>query len=411
MPSGTVRIDGKRYPGESFFVVVPAETKRLDLHDKLLLDVDFDAIGTLHSLEDLDLSGNDFHGVHVDLRKLEGCPLRRIDLQGDITMASTEPCVYELTLGKFPHLELLDLYQNALTTLDLAPLAGSEGLREIDVSWNHLGGLVTAPLGSCPRLESISLEANQLREVSCSVCTLRNLESLKLGLNKLVALPENLGSLAKLKRLEVSNNPLHSLPESFSSLRNLEVLKIADVPLRQLPASVEGLARLLVLDASFLVREASQGALLARLLGGLRDAARVDIMHDSLREVPEELRACDGLKYLDLGSNEIAAMPGWFDSFSHLQVLGLNGYKGREFPGVILSMSQLKHLKMADSSCQFPVELLQMPSLEAVAVSQFQMEDPVLKQLAGRGVRVHVPYFRYGHFGKMRAPLWELDAT
>ncbi len=374
-----------------------------------MLDIDLDAIGTLISLEDLDLSGNDFHGIHVDLRKLEACPLRKIDFQGDITMASNEPCVYDLTLGKFPGLEFLDLYENALTSLDLAPLACSEKLRELDVSWNHLSGLETSPLGSCPSLETLSLEANRLRGISSSICKLANLKVLKLSLNKLASLPECLGSMVNLRRLEVSNNPLSRLPESFSALQHLDVLKVSDVPLRQLPASVANLATLIVLNASFFVRETQQESLLPRLLEALRDVAYVDIVHDKLREVPEHLRSCTGLKYLDMGSNEIATLPGWFDEFSGLQVLGLNDYKGRDFPEEILSMALLKHLKMVDVSCPFPDELLDLPSLELMAVSKERMDDPVTQRLVKKGVRVYEPYFRYGHLGRTRGALWELD--
>ncbi len=405
----TVIIKGKRYPSTQFSTRVPIDTKRLDLCDKMLVDIDLDAIGSLHSLEELDLSRNDFHGIQVDLSKLEACPLRSIDLRGDITLASNEPCVYDLTLGKFPDLESLDLYENALTRLDLSPLADSEKLRDLDFSWNHLHDLVTAPLVNCRNLETLSLEANQLGAVSPEICKLGRLKELKLGLNKLATLPDCLGDIANLKRLEISSNPLSHLPDSFSLLQGLEALKIANVPLEELPASVEGLRSLVVLDASFLVRGEVQKRLLARILDASTDVKYLDLAGNMMQGVPDQLRYYALLTHLDLGSNELASLPGWFDAFPDLKVLGIDGYKGSSFPDVILAMARLKHLKMTGATCPFPDGLLQLPALERMAVSKERMGDPVLERLAGKGVQVYTSYIPRGSFWRMRGALWELD--
>jgi hypothetical protein len=409
MSAETVIIKGKCYPSADFSIRVPVDTKRLDLCDKMLVDVDFDAIGSLHSLEELDLSRNDFHGLLVDLRKLEACPLRSIDPRGDITLASSEPCVYDLTLGKFPALEFLDLYENALERLDLSPLAASGKLRDLDVSWNHLHDLDTSPLGSCENLETLSLEANRLGAVSPEICKLGRLKVLKLGLNKLASLPDCMGSMAGLKRLEISSNPLSRLPDSFSLLQGLEALKIVNVPLEELPASMENLSSLVVLDARFFVRGEAQSPLLPRILDALPNVKYLDLAGNKLQIVPDQLRACARLTHVDLGSNEITSVPGWFDTFPELKVLGMDGYKGSVFPEAILAMKRLKHLKMTGAACPFPDGLLQLPALERMAVSKERMDDPVIKRLADRGVHVYTPFFPHGHFGRMRGLLWELE--
>ena len=409
MANGEILIEGRCYPNLDFSIRVPFGTKRLNLSNKMLMDLDFDAIGSLRSLEELDLSGNYFHDVNVDLRKVEACPLRSIKLYGDITLASAEPCVYNLTLGKFPALEFLELRDNALTRLDLAPLAWSEKLRTLDISWNHLVDLETSPLGNCSDLQKLNLETNQLREVSGEVCQLHNLEVLKLSYNKLAFLPEHLGSLENLKRLELSSNPLDKIPDSFSSLEKLEALKIASIPLCSIPKTLPNLAWLLVLDARSLVCEKSNQPVLTKIIDALYNVAYVDIGMNKLKEVPGRLCECTDLKYLDLGFNEIEFLPGWFDALPQLEVLGLDNYKGRAFPDVVLGLQHLKHITMTGVTCPFPEALLELPCLERMAVSRERMADPTIKRLIDKGISVYGSFLGHDRFRQSYGALPELD--
>jgi len=174
----SIVLRGRRIGDHPFERTVSTDARELSLEGIGLTELDLAPLASCRALERLELSRNALDRIEVDLAPLRGHPsLRRLDLSGDITMASSEPTVGRLLLTELPALEELDLYLNAMTTIDLGPLSSSAGLRRLDLSWNHLESLDLGPLAVCTKLEALCLHVNRL--ASLDLGPLAGLEGLQ----------------------------------------------------------------------------------------------------------------------------------------------------------------------------------------------------------------------------------------
>lgn len=75
----------------------------------------------------------------------------------------------------------------------------------------------------------------------------------------------------------------------------------------------------------------------------------VQLTTGRLKDVPEELKICTEIKYLDLFGNSIKEIPDWFFQFKRLEHLSLKNNTLKELPTIIFTIQNIKHLNLAEN--------------------------------------------------------------
>lgn len=84
---------------------------------------------------------------------------------------------------------------------------------------------------------------------------------------------------------------------------------------------------------------------LERALQNPDSVYRLDLSHQKLKEVPEEVRRFKNLNALDLGRNKLKDLPGWMNELQYMQEFSAGRNKFTKIPN---GVCQWKHLKRLD---------------------------------------------------------------
>ena len=74
---------------------------------------------------------------------------------------------------------------------------------------------------------------------------------------------------------------------------------------------------------------------------------RLDLSHQKIKDLPEEIRRFKNLNALDLGRNKLRTLPDWLGELQYLQELRVSRNKLAEFPAIICRLTQLKRLDLS----------------------------------------------------------------
>ncbi len=364
----------ERYPG----------IECLNLNRNLLKQLNLIPLQNCRKLRVLDLGCNDFSGFLLDLTPLEKCPcLERINLAGDMTLASAEPNISQVKLPQTPHLTIIDMHMNALKEVDLSPLAQSHSLEELDLSWNHLERVNHNQLKGCTNLKNLLLNNNLLQTFPPEAC-IPSLKILTLGFNKLTRIPSEVGSLACLETLDVSFNPLTVLPSSLAKLRNLRVLNLAKLGIAEAPTIGENCRHLQKLNL-----HNTSKALLTNALNQYPSLESLDLSSNSLGEIPEIVQSYVRLTELNLRFNKITSFPPWFGDLTQLESLDLAANPLETIPASIFTLKRLHSLSIREVPLTtLPRQLLDLPALKTLFIPEKVLKESVTKELVDRGVHV-----------------------
>ncbi len=270
--------------------------------------------------------------AEVDTLKIKGLHLNQLEL--------TE-VPYDL-IYRFPNLEVLDLHENKLTTLNL-DMDRLPNLKNLDLRVNqidpgkleltknkslkilnlHTNGLTDVPdaAHSCKRLESLWLGGNKgLTLGNRSFRRLRTVDDLNLYGCDLTTLPSGLRKLRRLQVLDLYYNQFTELPKSVTKLRKLSHLAVANNQLTALPDRIDRLKRLQVLYA----HHNHLGALPGEITR-LENLNLLDLGYNFYSVLPVEILKLKELRELDLSGNNLATFPAPLTELVHLEKLHLRG--------------------------------------------------------------------------------------
>lgn len=199
---------------------------------------------SLKNLEILEVNGNSITGLSNDIHELTNlrvlnvsgnridslpfeslATLPLIELHADRNRLSGS--VFPINLGTLRTLKILNVANNALTTIAVGQVA-------------------------LPSLQSLDITENRFTALP-NISGWTQLITLIAGGNKLTSIPEGMTSLQQLKTVDLTRNDIRKLDESLGLLDSLTVLRVANNPLRE--------RRFLNMDTGELKRE-----LKARLL-------------------------------------------------------------------------------------------------------------------------------------------------
>lgn len=287
--------------------------KRLDLSGKKLEYIP-DEIGYLTELSILNLSNNRLEGlpntlynlkslINLDLRRnrltsiepIRGLNLRSLNL-GFNRIRSLEP------IKGMNELKVLDVSANELVNID-AVLSSLSGLRNLNASYNYIEHIVLSP-----SIESLQLAQNVLYELSGE-----NLSLIRADLsdNKFEEIPECL-SESRIEILDMSSNKLHRV--IFNGMSGLKSLNLDNNPgilmvfssdfalqLEEFSCVGCGISEMVLPPSNHLINlDYSSNRLkhIDTMLAGYRHLEILDLSHNCLSNLPDDIRSMKTLKTL-----------------------------------------------------------------------------------------------------------------
>jgi hypothetical protein len=202
-------------------------------------------------------------------------------------------------------------------------------------------------LGESWRLKSIPAEIRnltQLKEFTCSFGV------------RVTELPDAIGELALLEKLVLSNTYVSSLPPSVSNLKNLKKVDMEGTLIAEFPPPLAELQSLEVLSFSL----CEKLSLKEGDFGGLVNLKNLYLGGSSVQMVPEGLRACKSLEWLDLECcANIAEVPAWLAELN-LKCLKLSNTGLTAVPRELLTKFPVKNIRLSSawhkSECLSPVD-------------------------------------------------------
>ncbi|KDR16236.1 protein phosphatase PHLPP-like protein isoform X3 [Zootermopsis nevadensis] len=121
-------------------------------------------------------------------------------------------------------------------------------VQELHLGRNRLGDGNLKMLSRLPRLRSLHLPGNALRDFPTDLLQLFALSHLDLSNNSLTELPEEICSLVSLEELRVDRNALFRLPRALTRLQKLRNLLVGHNRLHELPGFLLAMKALTSLD-------------------------------------------------------------------------------------------------------------------------------------------------------------------
>lgn len=290
------------------------------------------------------------------------------------------------TVGAIPKLQVLSLSRNNFSGSVPATLVCNSSLRNVDVGFNALTGMVKPPNGRRTRcssgLEFLNLKQNHIQGVFPSWLTsVTTLKALDLSGNFFSGpIPAQIGNLFRLEELRLANNSLvGQVPDEISQCGSLKVLDLEGNRFSgQIPSQLGGLKRLKMLS---LGRNLFSGPI-PTSFGALSELETMNLGSNNLSgKVPDEIMKLSNLTTLDLGNNKLSgAVLRDIGELRNLQVLNLSncGFSGR-FPTSIENLMKLSALDLSKQSLsgQLPVEIFGLPSLQVVALQENRLSGDV----------------------------------
>jgi len=124
----------------------------------------------------------------------------------------------------------------------------------------------------------------------------------------------------------------------------------------------------------------------------------VQLTNGRLKEVPNELKACTAIKYLDLFGNSIQEIPDWFFQFKRLEHLSLRNNTLKALPTIVFTLENLKYLNLVDNQiheigAHYFVNLMNIEKVDVshnqiTSIPSEKIEYPKCKSLSIKGNRL-----------------------
>ncbi|KAK2979512.1 hypothetical protein RJ640_008396 [Escallonia rubra] len=238
-------------------------------------------------------------------------------------------------------------------------------------------------------VKTLDLSRNRLRELPMEVGELMNLRYLNLSHNLLLELPETVCDLCNLQTLKlVACDHLKRLPQGIGkliSLRHLEIDRTES--LKVLPTGIKRLSSLRTLSKFVIGSGVDAGEAACNIgdlkeLNHLRGCLRIEGLGnvvDACEAEKAELKNKKHLSDLHLSFNPLTKADGTtkvvkaLQLHPNLQFLQMKSYGGTEFPAWIISLTNLKKLRLLDcQGCTGLPPLGKLPSLETLYIEHMQ---------------------------------------
>uniref|UniRef100_A0A8C9TSE7 protein-serine/threonine phosphatase n=1 Tax=Scleropages formosus TaxID=113540 RepID=A0A8C9TSE7_SCLFO len=289
-------------------------------------------------------------------------------------------------LQRFPKLRSLNLSSNCLREFPQA-ICDIPTLTEVNLSCNHLTSVPSA-VGAMRNLQTFLLDGNCLSALPEQLGGLPQLAYLGLSFNEFQEVPTVLERLDSMERLCMSGNSLEVLHlQRFRLLRNKHVDLRLNKICKVIPDEPDFLQhmthldlrdnQLLELDASALphleVLRCDRNHLHALKICG----SHLKILHASANELCQlEVFPIPGnLTYMDISRNHLESLPEWVCGSKRLEVLDISHNLICELPVWLFCSSSLRKLLAGHNQLRRLPERLERTPVEVLDIQHNQLAE------------------------------------
>jgi leucine-rich repeat protein SHOC2 len=296
---------------------------------------------------------------------------------------------------RFPRARELKLTSNRLQSFQPFVSQGVSRLESLTLEGNNLT-LFTISVENFPSMRSLLLQKNELTVLPSELGKLTRLTSLSTNNNRLVVLPSQLGKLTLLKYLWANNNVLTVLPSELGALTSLDTLQVNNNVLTVLPSELGALTLLKYLWANnnvLTVLPSELGALtllttlnvydnvltvLPSELGALTSLNTLQVINNVLTVLPSELGKLTLLKYLRANNNVLTVLPSELGALTLLTTLNVYENVLTVLPSELGALKKLTELRIQDNKLvAIPAELGSLTSLTLVNLERNRIQCKV----------------------------------
>jgi Leucine-rich repeat (LRR) protein len=369
-----------------------------------------ESFGGLENLEVLDLKGNSLESLP---KSISGClKLKKLDLSEnglivvpesigfcdmltDINLSKNSIIKIEpYSIERLTNLVTLDMHQNKLKYFEAVPK--SEKLDSIILAFNFIYEIQN--LHNATNLTVLDLHNNKIEELPETILEMNNLKTLNISNNNMNNLPPQLALLDNLVRIQVEGNPLKSIKSSMRSAKaddlkaylrlridskeeeERELKKAQD---SHMPgASSKHDPWIMYIRDNFqnnqLIIQRKDLVSISDVVWDYDELILLDLSHNSLKSVPEEIHRLSNLKSLRLSYNKLTSLPDSLTQMANLKELELsdNQLGGFFSDESVIRMDSLNYLNISNNNLNHvPKTLKQLPRISTLHLSHNNLHD------------------------------------
>lgn len=187
--------------------------------------------------------------------------------------------------------------------------------------------------------------------------------------NNQIVLPEDID---EIEALNLGNNSLQELPDGLrSTLNNLRILVLRRNKFSSVPRVVLELGQLVELDMSHnCLRSLSED------VGRLRGLKKLCLSHNKILNLPAQIGALHFLEELDISFNDLHDFPRSFSSLAKLRTLDADHNKLNRFPAEILALGELEELDLSGNKFEaLPADITRLRPTKILWLSSLHMSS------------------------------------
>ncbi|XP_045717329.1 leucine-rich repeat-containing protein 69 [Phyllostomus hastatus] len=243
-------------------------------------------------------------------------------------------------------------------------LNGGESTKIVTLNGKKMTKMPSA-LEKLPGLKALHLENNLISKVCSEICALTQLTTLNLGNNLLEEVPEEMKYLTSLERLHLFGNRINRFaPAACDGLRNLILLNLNHNQLTSIPEEISRLKNLTYLSINH-----NRITSIPRELCFLEKISELQLNYNRLTCIPEEIKFMHMLQKLFLVRNNIEVLPERFCDLINLRVLNIAGNIIRTFP------PGFQNLKLREFYCEENPLFLKQPVRAAIKQDVWSLQE------------------------------------
>jgi Leucine-rich repeat (LRR) protein len=244
-----------------------------------------------------------------------------------------------------PRLESLDLSYNQIKNIYIPDYTGrTTNLTSLNLN-NNLISDISDRIEELRELIELDLSNNQITIIPgldfaneiINICLLTKLQKLNLGLNKIINIPESLSNLSDLKELHLFTNCISTIPKCFGKLINLQELDLSNNRITKIPDCIGQLTNLRKLSLG-----GNQITNIPDHIGKLTNLLELNLTGNQISNVPDCVGLLTNLQKLYFINNQITKIPDCIGLLTNLQDLYFIKNQIKSIPAILGRLTRCK---------------------------------------------------------------------